>query len=196
MCLRPKWLGGLGIKDLDKFGRALRMRWLWYYLDSKARPRKHLLKVTDQVDKQFFFTSTSIQLGDGKLTPFWKANWLNGQAPKDLAPNLFRISRFKTRNIHTELNNHKWISNLAGITSTTELEEFTLLFMAMETVTLTDQPDTIKWKWTSDGNFSVASAYDCQFLGAVQRILAMDVWKARAKPRRFFLFGWCCITEC
>jgi hypothetical protein len=25
--------GGLGIKDLDKFGRALRLRWLWYNWD-------------------------------------------------------------------------------------------------------------------------------------------------------------------
>lgn len=27
---RPKPLGGLGIPDLDRFGRALRLRWLWF----------------------------------------------------------------------------------------------------------------------------------------------------------------------
>jgi hypothetical protein len=27
-CILPKKWGGLGIKDLEKFGRALRMRWL------------------------------------------------------------------------------------------------------------------------------------------------------------------------
>jgi hypothetical protein len=68
--LRPKKLGGLEIKDLDKFGRALRMRWLWYNWDTRVRPWKHLLKVTDLVDIQLFFASTSIQIGDGKLTPF------------------------------------------------------------------------------------------------------------------------------
>jgi hypothetical protein len=111
---------------------------------------------------------------------------LNGQAPKDLDPNLFKIAGFKTRNVHTELNNHKWISNLACITSASEPDEFTLFFMALEAVDLTDQTDTINCKWTSNGNFSVASTYECQFLGAAQRIPAMDVWRARAEPRSNF----------
>jgi hypothetical protein len=36
-CLRPKRLGGLGIKDIDKFGRALRLRWLWNAWDSNPK---------------------------------------------------------------------------------------------------------------------------------------------------------------
>jgi hypothetical protein len=37
ICTRPKKFGGLDIKDLDKFGRAFRLRWLWYHWDSKER---------------------------------------------------------------------------------------------------------------------------------------------------------------
>jgi hypothetical protein len=35
---RPKDLGGLGIPDLDKFGRALRLRWLWLDWVDSSKP--------------------------------------------------------------------------------------------------------------------------------------------------------------
>jgi hypothetical protein len=37
-CIRSKSLGGLWIKDLKKFSRALRMRWLWHQWDHKEKP--------------------------------------------------------------------------------------------------------------------------------------------------------------
>jgi hypothetical protein len=104
-CLRPKKWGGIGIKDLDKFSRALRLRWLWHHWDHIAKPWKSLLRVTDKLDKHLFFCSTTIQIVDGKNTPFWKARWLQGLAPKDLAPNLYKLARFKSRSVHTELTN-------------------------------------------------------------------------------------------
>jgi hypothetical protein len=115
ICTRPKKFGGLAIKDLDKFGRALRLMWLWYHWDSRERPWRHLLKITDPIARQLFFAFTKIQLGDGKSTPFWEAKWLNGASPKDPTPNLFKIARFKSRLVCTELQNYKWISNLVKV---------------------------------------------------------------------------------
>lgn len=36
--LRPMDRGGLGIQDLEKFGRALRLRWLWHQWKSPDKP--------------------------------------------------------------------------------------------------------------------------------------------------------------
>jgi DNA repair protein RadC len=85
---------------------------------------------------------------------------LDGIASKDLAPNLYTIARFKKRIVHTELSNNNWIRNLQGILSTTQMEEFTMLFMALANITLNDQNDQIFWKWISNGKFSVSSAYN------------------------------------
>jgi hypothetical protein len=137
-CTRPKRLGGLGIKDLEKFGRALRLRWLWFNWDHQERPWKHLLKVTDHVDRLLFFSSTTISVGNGKCTPFWEARWLQGMAPKELAPSLFQVTRFKNRTVHAELHNQSWIRNLKSIDSATQVEEFVLLFMSLADVELND----------------------------------------------------------
>jgi hypothetical protein len=51
-------------------------------------------------------------VGNDNNTPFWESRWLNGQAPKQLAPNLYQAAKFKTRSVYTELKTHNWIKNL------------------------------------------------------------------------------------
>jgi hypothetical protein len=150
---------------------------------------KNLLRVTDKLDSHLFFNSITIQLVDGKNTPFWEARWLQGSTPKELAPNLYDLARFKYRNVHTELSNLNWIRNLMEISSEVELEEFTMLFMALSSIFLTEEKDEITWKWTSSGKFSVASAYNCQLHGAMSSFPAPAIWKATVEPRSKF-FSW------
>jgi hypothetical protein len=54
--------------------------WLWHQWDTKERPWKKLLRVSDAKDRHLFFSSTTIQIGKGKTTPFWKSRWLQGRA--------------------------------------------------------------------------------------------------------------------
>jgi hypothetical protein len=91
--------------DLEKFSRALRMSWLWHRWDSQDKPWKHLLKISDSTDRQLFFCSSEVQVGNGRTTPFWEARWLNGFAPRELAPNLYSLARFKKRSVASELSN-------------------------------------------------------------------------------------------
>jgi hypothetical protein len=131
---KAKTAGGLGIKDLENFNRALRLRWLWLNWDHVQRPWKKLMKVTDETDRHLFFSSTIISVGNGDDTPFWEAKWLNGTSPRDLAPNMFRMARFKRRSVNKELQNSNWIRNLSCINTSALIEEFTLLFMALAPV--------------------------------------------------------------
>jgi hypothetical protein len=68
------------------------------------------------------------------MTPFWEAKWLDGAAPKYLAPNIYQFAHFKSRSVHDELRSSNWIKNLGNIDSTPLIEEFTLLFMALASV--------------------------------------------------------------
>jgi hypothetical protein len=96
------------------------------------------------------------------------------------------MARFK-RTVHQELHNDNWISNLQSITTSSQVKEFTLLFMALSQIRLIDHKDEICWKWTKDGNYTVASAYDCQFMGPLAIFPAKHIWKAQTEPRcKFF----------
>jgi hypothetical protein len=69
------------------------------------------------------------------------------------------------------------------------MEEFTLLFMAISSVTLTDQEGSITWRWTRDGKFIVTLAYKCQFRGSFTSLLATKKLEmlCRAKGQIFSL---------
>lgn len=180
------------IKDLDKFGRALRLRWLWHRWDQCDRPWKALLKQQDQSDRDLFFASTYVIIGNGKDTPFWEANWLNGAAPIRLAPNLYKQARFKRRTVHQELTDHRWITNLRQLDTQTLLDEFALLYTALSGVELSNEKDQILWRWTSSGRYTASSAYNIQFQGAITTLPATHVWKAKTEPKCRF-FGWLAI---
>uniref|UniRef100_A0A0A8ZDN4 Reverse transcriptase domain-containing protein n=1 Tax=Arundo donax TaxID=35708 RepID=A0A0A8ZDN4_ARUDO len=51
---RPKKLGGLGIRNLEFFSRALRLRWLWYEWTDPERPWVGTTSPCDAVDRQLF----------------------------------------------------------------------------------------------------------------------------------------------
>jgi hypothetical protein len=110
-------------------------------------------------------------------------------APKDIAPSLFKSAKFKKRPISHELHNNNWIRNIGEISSPGSLEEYVMLFLAISAINLLDQPDQIRWRWTTDGKFLVASAYACQFNGAMTSFSASDIWKANTEPKCNF-FAW------
>jgi hypothetical protein len=186
-CLRPKSLGGLGIKDIENFGKTLRLRWLWHKWDPKERQWRKLLKSHDASKNALFFCFTYMHVGNGLITPFWEAKWLHGATPKELAPELYKKTRFKNRSVASELKNRSWIKSLGAINSSKLLQDYIMLYMVLESIQLSDQPDEVFWRWTANGRFSVASAYNCQFKAAYTFFPAENVWKTYTEPKcRFF----------
>jgi len=89
---RPKKLGGLGVLYLERFSRALRLRWLWYEWMEPDRPWVGGNLPVNEVDRQFFRISTTVTVGNGNTAKFWEASWLQGEAPRDIAPSLYKLA--------------------------------------------------------------------------------------------------------
>ena len=69
---RPKHLGGFGVLDLDKFARALRLRWLWYEWKETDKLWVGMGNPCDKVDINLFYASTIISIGNGVIALFFK----------------------------------------------------------------------------------------------------------------------------
>lgn len=77
----------MGVLDLELFGRALQLRWLWFQWCDSDRPWAQLEVLCNEVDRQLFRLSTLVTLGNGAKAKFRDSPWLDGHAPQDVAPN-------------------------------------------------------------------------------------------------------------
>ncbi|KAJ1263036.1 hypothetical protein BS78_09G153900 [Paspalum vaginatum] len=193
---RPKELGGLGVLDLDKFSRALRLRWLWQEWTNDEKPWAGLQVPCNNADNLLFHASTIVTLGNSTKSKFWHHNWLDGEAPRNLAPHVFELVKRKNRTVAQELSNNAWIRTLRNkVFTTTQIEEFVSLWIRLQHTHLqVDVVDSITWKWTPDRIYSTSSAYRAQFLGSYRRHKVSHIWKARAE-NKCKLFTWILIQN-
>jgi hypothetical protein len=69
----PRDLGGLGLLNLEKFARALRLRWLWQEWTATDKAWVRTEVPCDDTDRRLFARCTRILLGNGKKATFWLA---------------------------------------------------------------------------------------------------------------------------
>ena len=193
---KPKTLGGLGILNLDKFSCALRLRWLWKSWTTEDHPWKGFDVPCNLADRLLFSASTIVTVGDGKTAKFWHDSWLDGMAPRNLAPHLFELVSRKNKSVAIEINDGNWIRSLRGkITSTVQIEEFVSLWFRLHDFHLQPQVlDSITWKWNPDGVFTIKSVYNAQFIGSYSHINSDFVWRARAE-QKCKIFAWILLQD-
>jgi hypothetical protein len=185
---RPKEKGGLGVLDLERFARALRLKWLWYQWKHQDRPWNKLDLLVDDRDRELFAASTVVTVGDGRTAKFWTSSWVGGQAPKVIAPALYKKSRRKNLTVQKALEDNRWIAHLIPLITSQEIREYATLWEEVSQTQLDDNiHDNIRWRWTEDGEYTAKSAYCIQFQRTFTKLKLQPIWKANAEPKcRFF----------
>jgi hypothetical protein len=120
----PKSVGGLDIKNLVAFGRALRLRWLWFQWNDSDMPWFGTEVPCDSMDKHLFSACTQIELGNGARCRFWSERWLQGEAPNIIAPLLFPLARRKNLLVKEALSGNRWMKGLNRMCSPEHLDQF------------------------------------------------------------------------
>jgi hypothetical protein len=85
----------LGILDLDKFARALRLRWLWLEWTAPDKPWVGLETPNDEMDRSLFCAATKVTIGDGYKASFWSSSWLDARPPNLIALLIYEASKRK-----------------------------------------------------------------------------------------------------
>jgi hypothetical protein len=140
-------------------------------------------------ERALFAAATKITVGNGQTARFWTDRWLNGMSPQDLAPQLFKIAIRKNRTVKDALSNGKWLQDLRFSLDESHSTELLRLEELLNDIQLSDVRDEIAWSFGSKNYYTARSAYQLQFIGAVQTDLQKIVWKGWAPARcKFFIW--------
>jgi hypothetical protein len=183
---------GWHLTDLEKFSRALRLRWIWFQWMNPEKPWNGSPIPIDATDEVLFALATTVTVHSGTKAKFCQSSWVNGCSPSAMFPELFKHSKQKNRSVADALLNDNRISDVAHDLSPALMAQYIMLWILIDAVQF-DREDTaedaIVWRMTADGAYSARSAYALQFEGSKLSAFPSMVWKIRA-PARCKFFMW------
>lgn len=188
---RPLQFGGLGILNLELFGWALRIRWLWLQKTDASRPWAGLPLEVPPLAQALFDVAVVTVVGNGESTKFWTDRWLQGKSVSYWAPSLFQLipNRAKRhRTMAQGLQNHSWISDISGALSVQVLVEYLQLWNLFDNLALQQEvPDQHVWRLTNHGDYTSKSAYEAFFTGTIKFGPWRRIWKSWAPLKCKFI---------
>lgn len=205
---RQKSKGGLGIKDVSLWNKAIQVKHIWELITDKKTlwaiwVTKIKLKklsfwgITKKADDSWNWRNllklrkitkkmVTYQLGDGKKFSFWFDPWCNGSSIVDLFPRIdFREPYISKEAIVSDFwQNGCW--RLPGRWNSTMVE--IMIFLNRHIAIAEGIPDCICWNLEQQGRFSVKKVYEFLLQPQENISWAKLVWSASNIPRHSFIF--------
>ena len=144
---------------------------------------KSVLKV-----RILFQSLIKFNLGNGSHILFWHDTWLFPQPIEDRFPCLFSLASEENISI-AEAYLHFRDSDLWPLLSAGPLEESVQsLRLAMSSMDLSTDQDTIHWKWFSQQQFSTKKYYNFIMDGGIRPAISQIPWKIKVPEKvKYFL---------
>jgi hypothetical protein len=160
---------------------------MWNKWSDQSKPWSKLELEKNETEAALFRACTTIAVGNGTCTKFWNDKWLQGQIPKEIAPNIFKLAWRKNHTPAQGLNAGKWMQGLQRKVTSEEIEQFIKLWSLIAQVQRTVEPDKITWPFIANGVYTSRSAYHAQFIGSYTDYEWNRVWTEKGENKcRFF----------
>lgn len=171
---RPLKYGGLGIKNLELQGWALRICWLWLQKTDDTRPW-HGLPVEVPHNAQALFevaVNHDRQWGIYEILDRSLVEWKNF-APRLLGAIPLRL--IKHRTVAQAVDNRTWVRDIQGALTVQILIEYLQTWDLVEALHLQhDVQDQHVWRLTQSDVYTSKSAYEAFFFWGNHQICSME----------------------
>uniref|UniRef100_A0A2N9FMZ6 Uncharacterized protein n=1 Tax=Fagus sylvatica TaxID=28930 RepID=A0A2N9FMZ6_FAGSY len=215
---QPLKLGGLGIRNLTKFNKALLGKWLWRYGNeedafwrllicskygnshggwiTREVSGPHGVSLWKTIRKEWgsFVKYVNFEVGDGSKVKFWLDTWCGSSSLKEGYPDLFRIARDKEALVvdHMCFENGvvSWVLNFTRSAQDWELDSIASFLKLLYSSSAKGQgEDRLCWQGSASGTFQVKAYYKALLPTAGLFVPWKSIWKTRTPPRVAF-FVW------
>lgn len=179
---KPKELGGLGVLDLERFSRALRLRWLWYEWSEPERPWVALMFPVTKLTGGCSGLAQGLLLEMAGMPSSGSRLGFRGGAQR-FGTTLIQISLEENNTVADDFVNDNWLRGLWRMSTTDAIAEFIALWGLVQQLQLNNEEDSIVWCWTSHGTYTAKSAYAIVFRGAFCTSNATAIWRAQTEAK-------------
>ncbi|KAG2688943.1 hypothetical protein I3760_09G116800 [Carya illinoinensis] len=210
--------GGLGIRNLKNFNRALLGKWLWRFAQEHDSLWKQVVVnkygglwgewCTREVRRAYgvglwkhirrgwgvFNHHVKLCVGTGSRIKFWRDVWCASRALKDLYPSLFQLARDKDvlveEVMELEGGQFLWNINFSRAAQDWELSTFAEFYSLIYSIRPnSQQEDVLWWSLSGKGNFSVRSFYKALTHVPPSTCPWRKIWRNKVPPKVSF-FVW------
>ena len=81
------------------------------------------------------------------------------------------------------LHDNTWARDIQGVLGLAEIGQYLQIWHRIEHTTLSENPDQLRWRWTTGGTYSAKSCYLATFQGSAASYAWKLIWKNWAPPR-------------